>query len=141
MSIFLSRLYLCRLFRIFSPTSLRLQFIQMASLLSFASIKEICALLAADDDQEMPNDKWYFIAEYCGVDPGRWTRAERLLREGSCITLGDRPLTGVLDVVFSPGEPLMLFMEAPAGFIEAIVEVYLFHFIEPVSFIFNLLAK
>lgn len=100
----------------------------MARQLSHKSIVEICTLIDSEDEYaNLPYMEWRFISRHCiapaNVDP---RPAEYFSGDGFRIALGQHTLPEALDIVFSPGEPLLLWKKAPQGFIEGILEVQLF---------------
>ncbi|KAH7724135.1 hypothetical protein AAVH_08395, partial [Aphelenchoides avenae] len=98
----------------------------MASQLSNKSVVEICAFVSRSEHRSLPNVQWRFAAEHCvvpgRVDPGDFLPTEYLSSDGFRISVGKYALREALDVVFSPGEPLLLWKKAPEGFIEGILE-------------------
>lgn len=102
----------------------------MSSTLSHISIAEICTLVPLLQQAEnLPNNEWClivdnFVAPASTDDNG--PPAEYFSSDGFRITLGKHTLDEALDIVFSPGKPILLCKKAPEGFIEGILEVQLF---------------
>lgn len=102
----------------------------MASLLSHRSVVEICTFIPEDEYASLPNGEWRFKAEHCVVredwdDAGDLPPPEYFSSDGFHIATGKHSLSESLDIVFSPGEPLMLWRATPKGFIEGLLKVEL----------------
>lgn len=100
----------------------------MASLLSHKSIVEICTFVPRNGYASLPNKEWVFTARYC-VNGGGWCPdfpPGYFSSDGFRMTVGKHSLAESLEIVFSPGPPLILWKEVPKGLVEAILKVQFF---------------
>lgn len=100
----------------------------MASFLSHKSIVEICTFIPERKYATLPNSEWRFTARNC-VDRygcGDVPPAEYSSSDGFRIAVGKHTLPETLDIVFSTGEPLLLWKKAPKGLVEGILKVQFF---------------
>lgn len=103
----------------------------MANLLSYKSKAEISTFLEYDERIRLPSTEWSFIAKHYILrghwnDPKDLPSIRHLSSEGFRIALGKYSLHEAVDIVFSAGEPLLLWYAIPTGFIEAVIKVQSF---------------